>query len=181
MKQLLLSAFLALAFLVAPFHAKAQESTTIAVVDVRSLMSESDAAKNIQKQVTKLRDKFQAEYTKVEKELREKQKKLAEEHAESSQEEFAKKRQAFEAEFIAARNRLQKSKRDLDEAVTEAMNELQTHILNIVAKESEAKGYTLVLSRQNVVIASNDIDITPDVLKQLNDTVKKIDVELEKE
>lgn len=157
------------------------EGTSIAVVDMRLLLGESKAAEDIQKQVAKLREKFQNEYTAVEKRLRDKQKKLSEERSKLSNEEFAKKREEFEAQFIEARAMLQKSKRGLDEAVNDAMAELQGSILKIVAKIADNDGHQIVLSRQNVVIASNDSDITGAVMDELNDTVKKIKVTIDKE
>jgi len=90
-----LGAFIAaFAFIVAPISAYAQAS--LAVVDVQNLLSQSNAAKDIQKQVKSRRDKLQAEFSKYEKELRDNEKKIIAERANMSPEEFASKRQSFE-------------------------------------------------------------------------------------
>lgn len=153
---------------------------SIAVVDLQQLMNDSIAAKDIQKQIKEQRDSFQNKFSDVEKELHEKQKKLSEEHSQLPQDQFAKKREDFEEQFIEARLKVQKSKRALDEGVLAASDQLRGKILNIVAKISEKDGYDLVLARQNVVLVSKETDITSQVMKELNESVKAIKVSIDK-
>ena len=176
MKKTLFYSLVLAVFLVVPGLAKAE--TVIAIVDVRILLSESDAAKSIQKQIKKHRDKFVESLAKDEKELRKLEKNLIEKKDELSPDDFAKKRKEFEEKLLETRKEAQEQKRKLDEAAADASRKLRNEITDIVEDIAEDKGYNLVLSAQNVVIGAKEINITEEVMDALNDEVSKISLKL---
>jgi len=168
-----LGAFIAaFAFIVAPISAYAQAS--LAVVDVQNLLSQSNAAKDIQKQVKSRRDKLQAEFSKYEKELRDNEKKIIAERANMSPEEFASKRQSFEKNIIEKQKIVQGKKLDLEKGVIGATSTVRGEIAKIVASIADEKGYDIVLTRQSVVIVAKEADITADVMARLNKALPKL-------
>lgn len=156
----------------APTFAYAQ--TSIAVVDVQSLLSQSDASKDIQKQVKARRDKLQAEFSKYEKELRDNEKSIIEDRANMSAEEFAKKREGFEKDIISKQKIVQDKKSKLESGVTKATTTVRGEIAKIVASIADDRGYDVVLTRQSVVIVSKETDITAEVMEKLNKSLPKL-------
>lgn len=152
----------------------AMAETKIGVLNFQSLMSDSKAAKSIQKQLEDKRKAFQDEFSKHERELVEKEKELVDKRADMTAEDFAKSRQEFEADVIETRKLVQKRQRSLEVAAQKAVGELRMEVTAIVAKIAEDKEFDLVLSRQNVVLAQEDMDLTKEVLKALDKELKEV-------
>jgi Skp family chaperone for outer membrane proteins len=167
--------FFCAAFCFNPVLARAELS--IAVVDIQNLMTESLAAKSIQKKVQARREALQAEFSGYEKTLRDNEKQLVDKRAEMTSEDFNKKRDEFQRKLQETGGVVQKKRVELERSVSKATTILRDKILKIVSDMSEAKKYNLVLSRQNIVIVEKTMDITQDVMKTLNDQVQDIPLE----
>ena len=153
----------------------------IAIVDVNQLLTESKAAKSIQKKLNKKKEEFQKEFSAHEKELRSKEKELIDMRTSLSAEEFKEKRTAFEEKLLETRKLFQKRRNALDQALGKATTELRKEILQVTAKISDERGYQVVISRENVVIVEKNLDITKDVMKALNKAIQDIDLDMPKE
>lgn len=151
----------------------------IAVVNVQSLLTESDAAKDIQKQLTEQREKFQSEMEGIERKLKEDEQALGKRDGKPPSEELLKKRSAFEKEIMEARKLAQKRRRSLEKAYLEATVELKKEVTKIVAGMFDAEEYDLVLTSQDVVMARKAMDITEEVMKELNGKISKVPVKVE--
>lgn len=151
---------------------------SIAVVDVQLLLTESKAAKNIQEQVQKERDKLQAEFSGYETKLRESEKLLVENRDEMTPEEFTKKRDQFQASLQETGGIVQKKKRSLENAMAKATGKLRNEILKIVAAIAESNKYDIVLTRQNIVLVAKSYDITDQVMASVNEKVGQIPLEM---
>jgi len=160
------------------FPAAASAQASVVVVDVQKLLTKSAAAQNIQGQVKTRREKLQSEFTTYEEELRSNEKSLVEQRSTLSPEAFAKKRQEFEKELVEKQRLVQGKKRALEEAVIKSTALLRGEIATIVAALSAQNNYDIVLTRQSVVIAAKSVDITDNVMTQLNDTVTQIKLEV---
>ncbi len=152
--------------------------TAIAVVDVKKLLTEANAAKSLHKKLKKQREAFVDELSKKEQSLRASEQELVEKRGSLSQEEFTKKKKEFEEELLKTRGEAQKKKKELDKANAKAMGELQSELMKAVQKVADEKGYNLVLSRQDIVVADKSIDISDDALKQLNSAVSDIALDM---
>ena len=153
---------------------KVQSASAIAVVDVRALMNESKAAKSIQDQLVKHREKFLADLSKQEQRLREEEQKLATAQGTLDKEAFSQKVKEFEESKLKTRQMVQDQKRELDESVSEATNALRTEIFKVVEKIAEEDGYDLVLTRQNVVVGSQNLNITDEAMKRLDKALSSV-------
>jgi len=157
----------------------AQSGGPFAVVDIDRLMGDSKAGRSIQNQLQDSRESFQKEFSEKEQELREKEKSILQQRDDLSAEEFAKKRQEFESSLLETRKLFQQRRNALDEALNEAMIKLRKEIVEISANLAEEKGYSMILSRENVVIVEKDLDVTDEALKRLNKNIQKIDLKVE--
>lgn len=163
---------LCLALFVLPSLSYAESK--IVVVDVQQLLKISDAAKSIRQQFEDKRGVLEKEFSGFEDNLRSKQKELIENRKTLPQEEFDKKRQVFEKELAQTSGVVSKKKRNLEVAVAKATAKLRAEIVKIVADISETKGYSLVLTRDEIVLVEKSMDITQEVMKTLNSKIKAI-------
>jgi outer membrane protein len=167
-------------FILVSFPVLAMAQTSIAVVDVQRLLTESEAAKSIQKQVQAKREKFLTVLSAQERELREMERELVEPKSDIPKERQAENKKAFEERFQQTRQMAQKARHDLDAATAKAMAQLRDAVYEVVGAIADERGYTLVLAKQNVVIGDKSIDISEESLNRLNKAVSDIKLEVEK-
>ncbi len=150
--------------------------TSIAVVDVQALLSQSGGAKSIEKQIDAYKEKFLSEVSGEERALRENEKNLADQRATLSKEEFAAKAKEFEEKLYKMRQTTQAKKRALDEAFSKGMGQLRTKVYEVVQALAKEKGFNLVISKQNVIVGEDSIDLTQETMKRLNAELPSITV-----
>jgi Skp family chaperone for outer membrane proteins len=152
--------------------------TKIAVVSFNKVISESRAAESIQKQVQKNRKDFDDDFSKIERALVEKEKSLVESRASEDAQEFAEKRKAFEEQVLESRRMVQESQQSLEQAANRAMLTLRDEITKIASVIADRESYDIVLTRQNVMLAKPEFDITDEVISVLNKEIKDIKLEV---
>lgn len=152
--------------------------TSVAVVDVKMLMERSLAAQSIVTQIKQHKDSFLSGLNTEEKQLREIEKKLATAKDKIPQDEFTKQAREFEARLIESRRVAQNNKRSLDEAETQAYETLRQDIYKVVQAIADEKGYQLVISREEVVIGAESLDISALALERLNAETPGIKLQL---
>lgn len=177
--------FAVLGIFSAPASVNAQEEGQetpfkVAVLDIQALLSQSKAAKSIQKQVEDKREDFQKEISKEEKKLKESEEKLIKLGQAQEEEKFKEQKKEFEEDFVETRELVQSRRTALEKAYNEAMVELRNEIVAIVSDFANENNYGLVLSKTSVVIGDKSLDITEDVMKRLDKDVSKIKVNVPK-
>ncbi len=170
---------LAIIGLTAPFAMAEDKGQMVAVLNMQSIMQESDVAESIRDQIDKKRQKYQKEIEKLEENLKSSEQELVKQKSVLSEEAFTEKRKTFEKDIIEAQRDIQQKRMALERAFGEAMAKLRGELVKVVAEVAESRGIDVVLSRQSVVIADADLDITEDALKALNKKVKKIKVTID--
>ncbi|MBI1301152.1 MAG: hypothetical protein GC137_05770 [Alphaproteobacteria bacterium] len=146
----------------------ARAEISIAVVDIEKILSDSKAAQSARKQIDEERKKFLGDIKKEEDKLRNEQKSLEEKSKEISKEELLQKVQDFETRRIEARKSIQSDKDKLDAAYTTAMNTLTKSIYDVCQKIADENEIDLVITRQNIIVGSRSLDITDQVMEELN-------------
>lgn len=163
---------------VAPARAADAGPGKIAVVDVQKILTESKAAKDVQKQLDTQRDSFKQEMAKHEQELRDMEKEIAGDQSKTSAEDMAKKKQEFESKVLDARKLVQKRRQALEQAAAGAILSIRKEIAKVVADIAKKQDYALVLTRQDVVLVKEDLDITGEVMKGVDKNLPKLSLSL---
>lgn len=181
------------------FPVAAHAQSKIAVVDIQEIMSESKAAKSIQEQLETQRKAFQDDVSKRERALLDQQKALMEEQGQLMEEQktlagantdgsesfnkklaaFEKKRDEFEAELLEMRKLVQKRRQALEKAAGDAIGKLRMEVVEIVAEIADANDYDMVVTKQNVILAQKDMEITSQVMTRLDKNIKEIELKVE--
>ncbi|MCB9991432.1 MAG: OmpH family outer membrane protein [Rhodospirillales bacterium] len=163
------------------FTAPAFAEGKIGVVNIQEIMSESKAAKSIQEQLQTKRKAYQEEISKHEQTLREEKKKLDEmsRDTEEAKEELTKKAAEFEKKLMETGKLVEKRKQSLEKAAGDAIAELRKKSIEIISDVADENDYDMILTRQNVVLAQKEMDITPEVMKRLDKSLKEIKLKVE--
>ena len=170
--------FLALFVLVSP-SAQAQEvkPVSIGVVDVQTVLQESKAGKDIQRQLDKKRKEYQKQISSKEENLRSAEQEILSRKDKLSQDQLAEERQKFEKNVISAQKLVQQNKRSLEAGFAQALAGLRNDIRETISEVAKERKYAMVLSQESVIIAEKSMDITEDVIKKLDKRITSVKID----
>lgn len=157
----------------------AADAPTIAIIDYNKIMTDSKAGASLQKQIEAKRDAFSREFAEKDKTLKASQAELIEAREKLTADEFNKKRKAFDTQISDVKSLFEKRRNGLQQGVDKAMSDLRRSILEASAAVAAEKGFDIVLSRESVVIAEKDLDITAEVLSALDAKMPAITLNVE--
>jgi outer membrane protein len=152
-----------------PRNASAElPASVVAVVDVQFILQEAAASRNIQKQLEAQRETYQNEISIQEDRLRAVEQELNRQRSVLSPDDFALKRREFEQQVADVQRTVQARKRVLDQAFNESMTKVRDTVLQIVTEVAGEQKASLVLAKQQVVLAEKSLDLTSTVLERVN-------------
>jgi Skp family chaperone for outer membrane proteins len=155
-------------------------ASVVAVVDVQFILQEAAASKNIQKQLEVQRETYQNEISKQEDRLRAVEQELNRQRSVLSPDKFAQKRREFEQQVADVQRTVQARKRVLDQAFNESMTKVRDTVLQMVTEVAGEQKATLVLAKQQVVLAEKSLDLTSAVLERVNRKLPTVPVTVPK-
>jgi outer membrane protein len=161
--------------------AQAFPSPVVAIVDVQKILEESLAAKNVQQQLETQRAKFQNEISGEETNLRQAEQELAKSRDSVPPDVFAEKEQQLRQRFLVVERRVQNRRKALDQAFTDSMNVVRKNLLDIVGVLAKERGANIVLVKQQALWSDKKMDITGEVLAQLNKALPQVPVKVASE
>jgi outer membrane protein len=155
-------------------------ASVVAVVDVQFILQEAAASKSIQKQLEAQRETYQSEISKQEDRLRAAEKDMNRQRSIVSPDEFAQQRREFEQQVADVQRTVQARKRVLDQAFNESMTKVRDAVLQTVSEVAGEQKATLVLAKQQVVLAEKSLDLTATVLERVNKKLPSVPVTVPK-
>ena len=149
-------------------YSNAQSEQKVAYLDMKYILNNSKAGKEAQDFLKDLFKKSQSQFSQKQNELRESEKDLltkktilSKEDYKKKTEELRKKVMTFQANRKAAGEKITKQRLEAKQALLKALNP----ILTSYVKENNV---SLVIDKQNVVIGSDELDITETIIKKLD-------------
>lgn len=155
------------------------EETKVGIVDGQYILNNAKAAQDVRSKIEAKWTSYQAEIKEKEDKLRKNGQKLAEEKAKLSQEAFEKKRQAYDAELAALQSMVNGRKATLDSAFQNSMTLIETTMTEIINEIMKEKDFNIVLYKNQVVMASPEMDVTKMAMERLDKKLAKVDVKFE--
>ena len=159
---------------------EASAAETVAVINIQQILKESTAGKSINDQLDSKRKAIQSEMSKKEARFNKEQEGLGQQKAVLSPDAFGKKVKEFRAEVDAAQKDAQMQSHSFDAASNAASYQIEKAILEIVGKISKERGYTIVMPASQLLYADPKLDITSEVLTQLNSTLPNVSVNFDR-
>ncbi len=154
----------------------AAAAVKIAVLDDQKILQTSAAAKSIDAQLKDRRDGIEKQLADLRKKLDSAKHKLETDKDKVKPEEFSKEVTSYQNDYMSAQKFADSKRQELELAANTALGQMRAAITKIVTDMAQKNGYTLVLTRQNVVLADASMDITDTVLAQLDKTLTTVPV-----
>ncbi|MBL9029501.1 MAG: OmpH family outer membrane protein [Caedimonas sp.] len=146
----------------------------IAVLNIDKLLHESRVAKQIQTELETQRVKFQEEMKGHEESFLAWEKKLVEQQKDIKPEDFAAKRKEFDAKVAEVHQTAMRRREQLEVAFNEAMTKVQETILVLVRDAAVKHKYKLVVPRNLIIFRDDGLEITDEILQQLDEKLPSI-------
>lgn len=165
-----------------PGHAALAQNkpSVIAVINYSRAISESKAGQSVREQIDKQRAIYQVEVKAAQSKLQEVRQELEQQQAVLSPEAFQRKRQEFQLQADQLQRTAQSRKRSLDQMRAGGIREIEEALKKILSEMAKKKGYDIIMNAGPgagaIVIASKELFITDQVLKELNKKLPKVTV-----
>ena len=151
-------------------------ATVAAVVDYQRVLQEAAASKSIAEQMNVRRKAYHDEIAKEEQRLYEAERELAKQRSVLSEDAVNAKQKELEAEVQAVRELTQKRRQQLEQVSAEAVSKVERALFEVLTTIAEERGLNVVLPTSQVLFFSRQIDLTDEVLAQLDATLSEVPV-----
>jgi outer membrane protein len=158
-----------------------QGAAKAAVVNTQILMRDSDAAKSIGPQIQKLQTDYQQTVNSEQQELRQMQAKLNDERATLTPEVVQQRTQELEQKYQSYQRSVQQHRVEWENGARNAAQKITAAIVQIVEGIEKEQKLGMVFERSALIGTTTATDITPEVLKRLNQRLPSVTVELPKQ
>lgn len=167
-------AFVSLAAVTTAPAVSAATPAVIVIVNTQQIFAQSKVGQSIRSQLQEQAKKLQDEDKKGEAGVQAEAKALSDQRSLLSAEDFKKKVQALEQKEGERQNKMRAKGEALQLGVNKARQEVEAAIRPIFADVMKKNGATLLLDQSVVLAGGVDLDITDEVLKQLDEKLKTV-------
>ena len=151
-------------------------NTSIGVIDLNKILSESKAALAASEQIEKIAIDIENEIKVSDEEIINEQNLLIESQAIMAPEAFETKKNEYESKVQNYNNERQAKLMKIDELIAISRNDVLNALKPILEEISNEKGITILLEKGSVMLNADKMDITDEVLKKLNKSLPNIKV-----
>ena len=156
----------------------ASGKVVVAVVDAQLVFNRSEAMKHVREQMETERKKFQTVIAAEEKRLRADGEKLRRQRSVLAPPAFQRRRRKLQADIANVQRRVQAKQRQISAAYGKTTREFRKVLVDVVTEIAKARGFTLVLSQQQVVYSQPSMIITEEALTRVNKRLPLLKLEL---
>lgn len=154
------------------------EVRKIGLIDMSFVLRNAAATTKIRELLDGKKAEFSAEFQQREAALLQTERELNARRSVLSQEEFAAEVQAFQNEVAEVQKEIQFKRNSLDQAFQQAQDNLRQLASEIVTNIAQSEQLDMVLTREAALIFRQDLNMTQDVLEQLNERTKNARIEV---
>ena len=140
------------------------------------MLSKSEAGIYINNELQKINKKNIEEFKKAEKSIKSEEEKLLKQKNILKEEEFSNKLNNLKNKYKSYQEMKNNKNNDLKKLRDNAGNQILKILNEILAEYSAKNKVSLIIEKKNVIIGKTDLDITSNILKLLNEKIKKIEL-----
>ena len=157
--------------------ANAYSSEKIITVDIDYIINNSEAGVFIQDQLKDKNDNRVKEFEIKNKEFANKEQNLIAKKNVLSEKDFENEVNSLRKEINIFNNINKKKIEDINNKRSKAFSKLINEINKILIEYSKKNEVLMILDKKNILLSKNDIDLTQEILKRLNNKITKISIE----
>ena len=158
------------------FNSHTLSQDKIVFIDINFVFTNSIAGKDLNLQIEKKNNELNEKINNFKKDINTKKEKLISQKNVLSPEEYSKKIKELEIDIEIINSTISKNNQELS-IFKKTIEKEFSKKLNIIIEEYSVKNsISIILKKQDLLMAKNDLDITKEILKIFNDKIKKINI-----
>ena len=146
---------------------------SMSYVDIDFIVNQSIAGKNLSKRIKKEVDNYNLKLDKIKKELKDKEVKILAQKKLINEEEFKKKINELRNELTKHKEQQNTFIQNINEKKITEFKELFEKINPILTKYATDNSIDVIINKTSVVLGKKELDITKNVLKIVDQEIKK--------
>ena len=158
-----------------------ESEVRIGVVDRQKIMQESLAGESVRKEFEAMEQAYREQISARENQLRAQQEELGRQRAILTPEAYSERENEFAALVEGLQRDVAGINKQLDAMLQYGMRQIDMQTIQIIAEMAEAKGYTLVLDKTQLLMVNTDYEFSQEVLTVLNSRLPKVEITLTEE
>ena len=146
----------------------------IAYIDLNLILNKSEVGIFVNSHIEKIKKEYYSKYKEQENRLIEKEKLLISQKNILNEDEFNKKINVLTEEVKKYRSDKKESIERINKIKIDYTNEILKSLNPIITKYVNLNSISLVIPKKNIIVGKKNLDITDQIIKLLNDNIKKI-------
>ena len=164
-------------FLFVFLFSSANAEQKIAFLDIQKILSKSKSGNFLDTSLKKLQDDKLIEFKSKKENLQNDEKKLIAKKNILEESKFEEQIKDLKTKIINFNNERKIFTAELNKKKINGTNQILKTLDPILKDYASKNSISLILQKKNILLGENSIDITEDILKLLDDKIKKIDLE----
>ena len=146
----------------------------IAYIDLNLILNNSEVGIFVNSHIEKIKKEYYSKYKEQENRLIEKEKLLISQKNILNEDEFNKKINVLTEEVKKYRSDKKESIERINKIKIDYTNEILKSLNQIITKYVNLNSISQVIQKKNIIVGKKNLDITDQIIKLLNDNIKKI-------
>ena len=164
--------FFLLFFILISKHSHSNEN--IAFIDLNYILNNSVAGKKLNNQISNKSEKIKKEFSDFKKKIDSEKEKLSTQKNVLSQEEYQKSFQKLQNQVNEYNLVITQKNKDLSDFTNKAKIEFSNELKVILEEYSKENSISMILRKENLLIAKNSLDVTKGILDLFDKKIKEI-------
>ena len=153
-----------------------QITNKIVYINMDVLIKESMAGISLNRQISNFNKKLKENVQSLEDEIKSEDENINSKKNILNDEELKNKISILNKKIQKYQNIVKKNQDELNQKKNEGTNVILKNLKPILYEYSKKNSISMILQKQNVIIGRKELDITNDIIKILNEKIKKIDI-----
>jgi len=150
--------------------------TNAVYLDMNIIYNETKVGKLIIAELKKIQKKNISNFKQIEESLKKEEQKVFLQKNILSEEEYKKNVLSFKEKVNKYQSNKNISVNNLEKKRVKSINELSKSVNKILAEYAEEKKISFILAKKNIVMGKSELDITNDILKIVDQKIKKVNI-----
>ena len=155
----------------------ANANQKIVFIDMQKILTESISGKYLNSYIGKLQDKKIIEFKKDKENFQNEEKKLIGKKNILEKSKFEEQVGILRTKIITYNNKKKKFSENFNKKKLDGTNKILNTLNPILQDYASKNSISIILQKKNILLGENSIDITQDILKLLDNKIKKINLE----
>ena len=155
----------------------ANANQKIVFIDIQKILTESISGKYLNSNISKLQDKKIIEFKKDKVNFQNEEKKLIGKKNILEKSKFEEQVNILRTEIITFNNKKKKFSENLNKKRLNGTNKILNTLNPILQDYASKNSISIILQKKNILLGENSTDITQDIIKLLDNKIKKISLE----